>query len=1129
MEHLKQQTEQQKQDESDIKRSDIEEAIKAYLYQTPNDASIRASPQRQRHNAATSNSVGLPPFPSSVRKASVQALKDMFYHSYNSYMEHAFPAAELLPLTCQPGTFDLVRLPALTLIDTLDTLIVLGDGLEFAKSVERLRQFHQAHQNKDGTGGIFAVNQNVSVFETTIRVLGGLLSAHQLAVAYLRTTNDLEDDSTIKMPPIFLKDVFTTHASDEYLQTPESVRAALERHEMRQEPGQGEEQHPDRTCSIGEPPEGPPPRDNVAEMEKDSQDWKDHCGAGVRALEDCASSKSKRQQFVNQTNAQELRRLKLQEPQWEYDGFLLDLALDIGERLMPAFETRTGIPYGTVNLLSGVPTGETTIASLAGGGTLSLEFELLSRLTGNVRFGQAAKLAIRALWVRRSSLHLVGKHIDIQRGTWTESLSGIGSNSDSFLEYLLKHYILYPEDEDFWVMLQAAYTGIYHDARLGEWYADVDMKTGKQAWPKGMIKRVFESLMAFYPGMQSLMGELVPAARSLNAFFMVREFLGFLPERFSYSNWKVDGGISSGAAKYLLRPELLESCYFMHRATKQHNNASDASSSGWQWAAVFALHHLQQLTRAKCGYASVRSLNPATGNLQNYQQPDHIKLTNEMPSFFLSETIKYLYLTFDDENIIHKDKDRDWIFTTEAHPIHSIPPFERSQDYAGEADTAQAAHLSSMKERIRRKLNAVKQNVYETHIAPKGSVDGIVPASYMAQELWTDSTTPKKHRGSIKEVVDEISALEEPAADSTWHPIRSFFGVETTLVDPILSDNKELMFQEQYNLAHMTWGSIGLGTGYATGKACPNIFAPELSWMHAINGGALDYTDIYVSALSEADGDYPSSDAIAMLVTSAEALSVHGSGVYLGNMDSAINQVDQCAIADQNLSGGGTNARQQNPQQKANQGGKAEEGPASHIQQVELGGVGSFEISAFPEGSGFFMRHMQTDESIMATFIVEGNEEVVGDVTLMVYASMPRAKLSPTTPLAEESEAENPEVLETTEGEEKEEDGPQSPWKLVGPKLASLFKKRGSTEDAKELGAVEMDEPERAVVIADLDSNAFGCQVSIVRRFLSVEVVENLDDSGATIEEETFEDDVVATYPCAPALFRRRCRKGGKQ
>ena len=78
-----------------------------------------------------------------------------------------------------------------------------------------------------------------------------------------------------------------------------------------------------------------------------------------------------------------------------------------------------------------------TVASLAGAGTLSLEFELLSRLTDDPSFGKAAKLATRALWTRRhKELNLLGKHIDTMSGKWVELLSGIGSNSDSFYEYL---------------------------------------------------------------------------------------------------------------------------------------------------------------------------------------------------------------------------------------------------------------------------------------------------------------------------------------------------------------------------------------------------------------------------------------------------------------------------------------------------------------------------------------------------------------------------------------------------------------------------------------------------------------------------------------------------------------------
>ena len=658
-----------------LTKRELQEAIQAYLYQTPVDANIKTNPQRHRHNAATSNGLGLPPFPPSSRKENAKLLRDMFYKSYNAYMEYSFPASELLPLTCQPGTFDLIRLPALTLIDALDTLLVFGDSLEFAKSVERLRQFDLQHRNDDGTGGIFAVNQNVSVFETTIRVLGGLLSAHQMAVAYLKNkdssshsrTGSSSNSASNKLPVVSLVEVYGG-PEEEYLIASEDEIQILMDYEQKSTAGAHDSQTgADRSCSIPEHAQKqesvsanemkPPDPENPSST---NNDWTDYCGAGMLSLEDCAAEKSA-SKVVNHTAAAILRQQKLErEPQWEYDGFLLELALDIGERLLPAFDTKTGIPYGTVHLLQGVPSGETTVASLAGGGTLSLEFELLSRLTGDLRFGRAAKLAIRGLWMRRSPLQLFGKHIDIQRGVWTEQLSGIGSNSDSFLEYLLKHYLLFPEEEDFWVMLQSSYAGVFHDTRLGEWYADVDMRNGLQNWPKGMAKRVLESLMAFYPGLQTLMGEFVPAARSMNSFFMVREFLGFLPERFSYSNWKVDGGVSSGAATYPLRPELLESCYFMHRATKRESDAQESSSS-WQWAADFALHHLERLTRAKCGYASVRGLSPATGNLHIY--PEHIKLDNDMPSFFLSETIKYLYLTFDDDNIIHNDKDRDWIFT----------------------------------------------------------------------------------------------------------------------------------------------------------------------------------------------------------------------------------------------------------------------------------------------------------------------------------------------------------------------------------------------------------------------------------------------------------------------------------
>lgn len=46
--------------------------------------------------------------------------------------------------------------------------------------------------------------------------------------------------------------------------------------------------------------------------------------------------------------------------------------------------------------------------------------------------------ALTALWHHRSSIGLVGNHIDIQSGRWTAHDAGIGAGVDSYFEYLAK-------------------------------------------------------------------------------------------------------------------------------------------------------------------------------------------------------------------------------------------------------------------------------------------------------------------------------------------------------------------------------------------------------------------------------------------------------------------------------------------------------------------------------------------------------------------------------------------------------------------------------------------------------------------------------------------------------------------
>ncbi|KAJ1817695.1 alpha mannosidase-like protein, partial [Coemansia sp. RSA 2675] len=59
----------------------------------------------------------------------------------------------------------------LTLVDTLDTLAVLGDKKGFQRAVKNTIKFLPN----------FDIDSHVQVFEVTIRILGGLLSAHIIA------------------------------------------------------------------------------------------------------------------------------------------------------------------------------------------------------------------------------------------------------------------------------------------------------------------------------------------------------------------------------------------------------------------------------------------------------------------------------------------------------------------------------------------------------------------------------------------------------------------------------------------------------------------------------------------------------------------------------------------------------------------------------------------------------------------------------------------------------------------------------------------------------------------------------------------------------------------------------------
>ncbi|KAH9641894.1 hypothetical protein HF086_011644 [Spodoptera exigua] len=304
-----------------------------------------------------------------------EEVREMFQHAYDSYLRYAYPYDELRPLSCDG--VDTWGSYSLTLIDALDTLAIMGNYTEFNRVVELVLQ------KKD-----FDADINVSVFETNIRIIGGLLSAHLLS----------------------------------------------HRTGMKLEPG------------------------------------------------------------------------------WPCNGPLLRLAEDVAQRLIAAFDTTTGMPYGTINLRSGVPPGETSVTCTAGVGTFIIEFGTLSRLTGDPLYEEVAYNALLALYHHKSPIGLVGNHIDVMTGRWTAQDAGIGGGVDSYYEYLVKGAILLERPE---------LMSMFKEARKAiEKYLKVDDCVWRQ--------------------------------------------YGFTPEVYNLGT----GEASSSRESYPLRPELIESIMYLYRDTR---------------------------------------------------------------------------------------------------------------------------------------------------------------------------------------------------------------------------------------------------------------------------------------------------------------------------------------------------------------------------------------------------------------------------------------------------------------------------------------------------------------------------------------------------------------------------------
>ena len=326
------------------------------------------------------------------------------------------------------------------------------------------------------------------------------------------------------------------------------------------------------------------------------------------------------------------------------DERLLKLADDLGTRLLPAFESKTGLPYTHVNLRTGAVKG--TVSNPAETGTLLLEFGMLSKLTGKPVYYDKAKRALVETFERRSKIGLVGAGINVETGEWTDRDSHISGGIDSYYEYLYKCWRLFGDADckRMWEQsIPAVNRYLGDEVRSGEfWYGHADMDSGKRTHTR------YGALDAFMPALLALGGDLDRARRLQASGLKMWRLHGIEPESLDYATMKVVW------ANYALRPEIVESAYYLHRYTGD----PQYRAMGREFWRDFL-----RRTRVPAGFAALKDVRA--------QQKE-----DSMESFLFAETFKYYWLLFAPASKLEFDA---VTFNTEAHPFRLVEAPQESK------------------------------------------------------------------------------------------------------------------------------------------------------------------------------------------------------------------------------------------------------------------------------------------------------------------------------------------------------------------------------------------------------------------------------------------------------------------
>ncbi|KAJ1642772.1 hypothetical protein J3B02_002015 [Coemansia erecta] len=366
------------------------------------------------------------------------------------------------------------------------------------------------------------------------------------------------------------------------------------------------------------------------------------------------------------------------------DPMLLTKAKQVGDILAIAFEnTIHGLPSNSIDVNNKTAIFSNAVC-IAEAGTIQLEFKRLSQLTGDPKYQRLAEGASDALESGyRKYPGLYPAFIFTTSKQYDNSSSyGLGAMSDSFYEYQLKQYIMNGKREQkfkdqYIVSVETVKQKLIGKSKSGLYFL------GRWGSQETVYYREMEHLACFYPGLLALGAQVLDRPQDL----VVAEQLAFTcylsyktsptglgPEIFGFPDSPEDQQLPEFAAeranefdpkiqkifdynkyglapidpRFILRPETLESLFVLYRVT------GDPKYQEWGWEIFTAIEKYTKTDVAYAAYANV------------YDRDNSSNWVDSMESFFLAETLKYLYLLFSPSDLFSLD---EYVLNTEAHPF----------------------------------------------------------------------------------------------------------------------------------------------------------------------------------------------------------------------------------------------------------------------------------------------------------------------------------------------------------------------------------------------------------------------------------------------------------------------------